>query len=232
MKTLQTYITEKLQFKDKIEFNFAKILNKIFGGPKPTTEVESIKNLKSFVEKQSNGEITVGIKRAKEIARDISNCVNKDEHLFSALWRDEPTIKKCFETMRWANKTDMSDNWQFIVYYKKDEPNKFVVDDESPYIIARKRADGTRPIKAWIDDEWKDDEWNEHISKKYPKYGDDWTWPNRIVWEYIAMLQDFDAYKERIKELEKENEIEKQNAIKERIKTLEDIIKTLKKEQK
>ena len=37
MKTLQTYITEKLQFKDTIEFNFAQILNNIFGGPNPTT---------------------------------------------------------------------------------------------------------------------------------------------------------------------------------------------------
>ena len=66
--------------------------------------------------------------------------------------------------------------------------------------------------------------------KKYPKNADDWSWPNRIVWEYIAMLQDFDAYKERIKELEKENEIEKQNEIKRRIKNLEDRLKTLRNE--
>ena len=36
-----------------------------------------------------------------------------------------------------------------------------VVDDESPYIIAKKREDGTRPIKSWIDDVW-----DEYISKK------------------------------------------------------------------
>lgn len=225
MKTLYTYITEKLTFKEKVSFNISKLMSKIFGGEKPTTEVESIKNIKSFVEKQSNGEITVGIKRAKEIARDISNCVNKDEHLFGAMSNGEPPIKKCFETMTWANGSDMSGDWQFIVYYKKDEPNKFVVDDESPYIIARKRADGTRPIKAWIDDVW-----DEHISKSYPKTADDWSWPNRIVWEYIAMLQDFDTYKERVETQEKTMEIERRNAIKERIKNLENVLKTLKNE--
>lgn len=225
MKTLQTYITERLQFKEKVSFNLCKILNKIFGLDKVTTEVESIKNIKSFVERQSNGEITLGIKRAKEIARDISNCVNKDEHLFGAMSDSEPTLKECFETMSWCNKGDMGDDWQFIVYYKKDEPNKFVVDDESPYIIARKRADGTRPIKAWIDDVW-----DEHISKNYPKDADDWSWPNRIVWEYMAMLQDFDTYKERVETREKTMEIERRKAIKERIKNLENALKALKNE--
>ena len=225
MKNLQTYIIERLGFKEKVSFNVYKILNKIFGLDKPTTEVEAIKNIKSFVEKQSNGEITLGIKRAKEIARDISNCVNKDEHLFGAMSNSEPTIKECFESMIWANEGEMTDDWQFIVYYKKDEPNKFVVDDESPYIIARKRADGTRPIKTWIDDVW-----DEHISKTYPKDADDWSWPNRIVWEYIFMLQDFDTYKERVETREKTMEIERRNAIKERIKNLENALKTLKNE--
>ena len=167
----------------------------------------------------------MGIKRAKKIARDISNCVNKDEHLFSTMSNSEPTIKECFESMTWGNEGDMTDDWQFIVYYKKDEPNKFVVDDESPYIIARKRADGTRPIKAWIDDVW-----DEHISKSFPKDADDWSWPNRIVWEYISMLQDFDTYKERVETREKTMEIERRNAIKERIKNLENALKTLKNE--
>lgn len=219
MKDLQTYITEKLRFKEKVSFNVCKILNKIFGLDKVTTEVEAIKNIKKFVERRTNNEITLGIKRAKEIARDISNCVNKDEHLFGNT--SEPTIKECFESMGWCNKGDMSDDWQFIVYYKKDEPNKFVVDDESPYIIAKKREDGTRPIKSWIDDVW-----DEYISKNYPKEADEWSWPNRIAWEYIPMLQDFDAYKERIKT----REIEKRKAIQERIKNLENELKALKNE--
>jgi hypothetical protein len=219
MKTLQTYITERLRFKEKIDFNIAKVFNKLFRLNPPTTEVEAIKNIKAFVERQTNGEITVGIKRAKEIKNDISNCLNKNVPLFGI--SDEPTIQECFESMRWCNKREMSDDWQFIVYYKKDEPNKFVVDDESPYIIASKRADGTRPIKSWVADDFED-----YLHDEYPTT--EWTWSDRIVYEYIPMLQDFEAYQEK----EKQKSAQRRKGIEDRINELERELKKLKDELK
>lgn len=213
-------INEKLTLKEKISFNVAKVLNKLFRLNPPTTEVEAIKNIKAFVERRSNGEITVGIKRAKEIKKDLSNCLNKNVPLFGI--SSEPTIKECFETMRWCNKRDMSDDWQFIVYRKKGgSDNSFVVDDESPYIIASKRADGTRPIKAWVADDFED-----YLHDEYPTT--EWTWSDRIVYEYIAMLQDFDAYMEK----EKEKSAQRRKGIEDRINELENELKKLKDELK
>lgn len=222
MLSLKDYIliTERLTLKEKIGFNISKVLNKLFRLDPPTTEVEAIKNIKSFVEKCSNNEITVGIKRVKEIKRDMSNCLNKNVPLFGI--SDESTIKKCFETMKWCNNRDMSDDWQFIVYRKKGgSDNSFVVDDESPYIIASKRADGTRPIKAWVDDNFED-----YLHDEYPTEG--WTWSDRIVWEYIPMLQDFDAYQER----EKQKSAKRRKGIEDRINELEKELKKIKDELK
>lgn len=222
MLSLKDYIliTERLTLKEKIGFNITKVLNKLFRLDPPTTEVEAIKNIKSFVEKRYNNEITVGIKRAKEIKRDMSNCLNKNVHLFGI--SDEPTIKKCFETMKWCNNRDMSDDWQFIIYRKKGgSDNSFVVDDESPYIIASKRADGTRPIKAWVDDNFED-----YLHDEYPTEG--WTWSDRIVWEYIPMLQDFEAYQER----EKQKSAKRRKGIEDRINELEKELKKIKDELK
>lgn len=213
-------INEKLTLKEKISFNVAKVLNKLFRLNPPTTEVEAIKNIKAFVERRTNGEITVGIKRAKEIKKDLSNCLNKNVPLFGI--SSEPTIKECFETMTWCNKRDMSDDWQFIIYRKKGgSDNSFVVDDESPYIIASKRADGTRPIKAWVADDFED-----YLHDEYPTT--EWTWSDRIVYEYIAMLQDFDAYMEK----ENKKSAERRKGIEDRINELEKELKKLKDELK
>ena len=222
MLSLKDYIAinEKLTLKEKISFNVAKVLNKLFRLNPPTTEVEAIKNIKAFVERRSNGEITVGIKRVKEIKKDLSNCLNKNVPLFGI--SSEPTIKESFETMTWCNKRDMSDDWQFIVYRKKGgSDNSFVVDDESPYIIASKRADGTRPIKAWVADDFDD-----YVHDEYPTEG--WTWPDRIVWEYIPMLEDFEAYQEK----EKQKSAERRKGIEDRINELEKELKKLKDELK
>ena len=220
MKTLKCYINEKLTLKEKIGFNVAKVLNKLFRLNPPTTEVEAIKNIKSFVERQSNGEITVGIKRAKEIKRDLSNCLNKNVPLFGI--SSEPTIQECFESMKWCNNRDMSDDWQFIVYRKRGgSDNSFVIDDESPYIIASKRADGTRPIKAWVADDFED-----YLHDEYPT--SEWTWADRIVYEYIPMLQDFEAYQEK----EKQKSTKRRKSIEARINELEKELKKLKDELK
>ena len=220
MKTLKCYINEKLTQKEKIGFNVAKVLNKLFRLNPPTTEVEAIKNIKAFVERQSNGEITVGIKRAKEIKKDLLNCLNKNVPLFGI--SSEPTIQECFESMKWCNNRDMSDDWQFIVYRKRGgSDNSFVVDDESPYIIASKRADGTRPIKAWVADDFED-----YLHDEYPTT--EWTWSDRIVWEYIPMLQDFEAYQEK----EKQKSVQHRKCIEDRINELEKELKKLKDELK
>ena len=222
MVSLKDYmlIAERLTLKEKISFNVAKVLNKLFRLNPPTTEVEAIKNIKAFVERRTNGEITVGIKRAKEIKKDLSNCLNKDVPLFGI--SSEPTIKECFESMRWCNKRDMSEDWQFIVYRKKEgSDNSFVVDDESPYIIASKRADGTRPIKAWVADDFED-----YLHDEYPTT--EWTWSDRIVYEYIAMLQDFEAYQEK----EKQKSEQHRKGIEDRINELEKELKKLKDELK
>lgn len=217
MKDLQTYITEKLQFGEKVSFNLNKVFNKLFGLKPPTTEVEAIKNIKAFVERQTNGEITVGIKRAREIKKNLNNCVNKDETLFGI--SSYPTIAECFNNMTWANKREMTDDWQFIVYYKKSDKNKFVVDDESPYIIASKRADGTRPIKTWVNDDFED-----YLHDEMPTT--EWTWADRIVYDYILMLQDFEAYTER----ENKKDAAKRKSAEERISQLEAELKKLKDE--
>ncbi len=219
MKNLQTYITEKLLLGEKIDFNLAKVFNKLFRLSPPTTEVEAIKNIKAFVERQTNGEITAGIKRAREIKKNLNNCVNKDEPLFGI--SSDPTIAECFNNMTWANKREMTDDWQFIVYYKKGDRNKFVVDDESPYIIASKRADGTRPIKAWVADDFED-----YLHDEYPTT--EWTWADRIVYDYILMLQDIDAYNER----ETKKASEKRKSIEDRIAQLESELKKLKEDIK
>jgi hypothetical protein len=219
MKDLQTYITEKLRLGEKISFNLNKVFNKLFRLPPPTTEVEAIKNIKAFVERQTNGEITAGIKRAREIKKNLNNCVNKDEPLFGI--SSDPTIAECFDNMTWANKREMSDDWQFIVYYKKGDKDKFVVDDESPYIIASKRADGTRPIKAWVADDFED-----YLHDEYPTT--EWTWADRIVYDYILMLQDIDAYNER----ETKKASEKRKSIEDRIAQLESELKKLKEDIK
>ena len=219
MKDLQTYITEKLRFGEKVSFNLNKVFNKLFRLSPPTTEVEAIKNIKAFVERQTNSEITVGIKRAREIKKNLNNCVNKDEPLFGI--SSDPTIAECFNNMTWANKREMTEDWQFIVYYKKDDKDRFVVDDESPYIIASKRADGTRPIKAWVADDFED-----YLHDEYPTT--EWTWADRIVYDYILMLQDIDAYNER----ETKKASEKRKSIEDRIAQLESELKKLKEDIK
>ena len=124
--------------------------------------------------------------------------------------------------MKWCNDRDMTDDWQFIVYRKKDGYDKsFVVDDESPYVIASKRADGTRPIKAWVTDDFEN-----YLHDEYPTEG--WTWGDRIVWEYIPMLQDFEAYQEKEKQKSKKH----RKCIEDRINKLENELKKIKDELK
>ena len=213
-------ISERLSLKEKIGFNVNKVLNKLFRLDPPTTEVEAIKNIKAFVERRSNGEITVGIKRAKEIKRDMLNCLNKNVPLFGI--SGEPTIQECFKSMKWCNNRDITDDWQFIVYRKKDGYDKsFVVDDESPYVIASKRADGTRPIKAWVTGDFEN-----YLHDEYPTEG--WTWGDRIVWEYIPMLQNFEAYQEKEKQKSKKH----RKCIEDRINELENELKKIKDELK
>lgn len=220
MKSLQDYIYEKLNFKDKMEFALNKVFASVFRMSQPITTEQGIKNIKKFVERRSDGKVTIGIKRAKEIKRDLANCLNKDSVLFGS--STGRTIGECFETMEWGHDDNhlrkMDDNWQFIVYRKTDAADKtYVIDDESLYVIALKRVDGTRPIIAWIHDDW-----DEYVHDEKGTEG--WSWPDRIVYEYIPMLTDFAAYKAKKDEIKKKN---KENTM-ERIKKLEQELAELK----
>ena len=61
---------------------------------------------------------------------------------------------------------------------------------------------------------------------EYPTEG--WTWSDRIVWEYIPMLRDFDAYQER----EKQKSDKRRKGIEDRINELEKELKKIKDELK
>ena len=61
---------------------------------------------------------------------------------------------------------------------------------------------------------------------EYPTEG--WTWGDRIVWEYIPMLQDFEAYQEK----EKQKSEKHRKCIEDRINELENELKKIKDELK
>ena len=66
----------------------------------------------------------------------------------------------------------------------------------------------------------------DYLHDEYPTEG--WTWSDRIVWEYIPMLQDFEAYQER----EKQKSAKRRKGIEDRINELEKELKKIKDELK
>ena len=65
------------------------------------------------------------------------------------------------------------------------------------------------------------DDFEDYLHDEYPTT--EWTWADRIVYDYILMLQDIDAYNER----ETKKATEKRKSIEDRIAQLESELKKL-----
>ena len=172
MKNFKTYITEKLNAKDRLEYIIAKLF-----GDAATTE-KSVKEYKKFVDKYSEGKCGLAIKRTKEILNTLDNCINADMPLMG--YKGD-TIRECFNKGRLASNLPLDDKEQpFIVIYNKKNPSKYVLDYESIWFLSSKREDGTRPLHGNYSN------WEGGLTKEDdPDHG--YTYADRVVYTYIPL---------------------------------------------
>lgn len=151
MKQFKEYITEKLSFRDA----FYKFSCKIMG-LECITQDKYIKELKAFVQENSNNRCSIIIKTYKQIKSDLNNCLNKNENVPISISNSiNMTIKEAINKGKWFNNITLNDNTPFVCYYSKDNKDKYVLEPDSLFFIAAKTNKGYREIKCglWLDDD-------------------------------------------------------------------------------
>jgi hypothetical protein len=214
MKTLNQYITEKLNRKDKFEY----ILAKLFGDA-ATTE-KSVKEYKKFVDKYSEGKCGVAIKRTRQILKTMDDCINADMSWMG--YDPRRTIRECFNKGRLASNLPLDDKEQpFIVIYSKENPSKYVLDAESIWFLSSKREDGTRPLHGNYSN------WEGGLTKEDdPDHG--YTYADRVVYTYIPLALNPKEEIEKYEKTMKERKAQIRKGIEDRLKELEQRVAELK----
>ena len=213
MKTLNQYITEKLNAKDKWEY----IIAKLFGGA-ATTE-KCVSEYRKFVDKYSEGKCGVAIKRTKEILKTMDDCINADMHRYC--YKGD-TIRDCFNKGRFATNLPLTDKEQpFLIIYDKKNPSKYVLDDESIWFLSSKREDGTRPLHGNYSD------WEGGLTKEDdPHHG--YTHADLVVYTYIPLALNPEEEIKKYEERKKEYREQIRKGIEDRMKEIEKRIAELK----
>lgn len=151
MKDLSTYIIESIQLNEKLSVKqaFVQWIDKHIFGVDTKEPHEQAKYIKSEIEKSSDGKVSVVIKRAKDIERDISNCINKDD---TTIWNSHNqksyTLEQAFKERVFWNTVELDDNCPFICFYAKNNKNLYYVWEESPWMLSTKDKNGNRDAKG------------------------------------------------------------------------------------
>lgn len=213
MKNFKTYITEKLNAKDRLEYIIAKLF-----GDAATTE-KSVKEYKKFVEKYSEGKCSIAIKRTRQILKTLDDCINIDMPLMG--YKGE-TIRECFDKGRLASNLPLDDKEQpFIVIYSKENPSKYVLDYESIWFLSSKREDGTRPLRGNYSD------WEGGLTKEDdPDHG--YTYADKVVYTLIPLALNPEEEIEKYENRKKEYRAQIRKGIDDRMKEIEQRIAELK----
>lgn len=153
MMTLKEYIleskinpiNEKLSFGDKIDyFIFTKIFKQDW-----VTQAQYIKRVKKVVEENSDNKVSIILKKYKDIKKDFSNCLNKDEELSSHDWGTF-TIEKGIKEAHWWNDIKLEDDFPFMCYYNRSNKDKYVLEPDSLWFLKQKNAKGNRELMGGL----------------------------------------------------------------------------------
>ena len=152
MKPLNEYITEKLSMGDKV----LRFFSKLMFDDEPTQD-EYVKQLKKFVESNSNNKVSISIKRLHELRRDLGNVINAELGTTWLTWpttewhNQNQTVRDMIVNGTFHNgEIELFDNTPFVCFYARGS-KKYVVDFNSVYYLSLKNDDGTRPLKTVFD---------------------------------------------------------------------------------
>lgn len=201
-----TSINEKLSFSDKLYYIGCKIM-----GLDCMTQGKYIKELKKFVEDNSNNKVSIIVKTYKQIKNDLNNCLNKDEEIMSHDW-GKFSIERGIKEAHWFNGISLEDNFPFVCYYNRSNKNKYVLEPDSLWFIKSKDKNGNREMIGYLSLD----------SENPAAFG--WTVKNIR----IPQALDYNAYLEDKKKQSEEEKKKEQESIKATIKRMEDELAKLK----
>ena len=200
-------INEKLSFGDKIEyFIFTKIFKQDW-----VTQAQYIKRVKKVVEENSDNKVSIILKKYKDIKKDFSNCLNKDEELSSHDWGTF-SIEKGIKEAHWWNDIKLEDNFPFLCYYNRNDKDKYVLEPDSLWFLKQKNAKGNRELMGGLSLDTE----NEH------SFG--WLIKNYR----IPQALDYTKWEEERNKKNAEFKKKEQESIKASIKRMEDELNKLK----
>ena len=215
MMTLKEYIleskinqiNEKLSFGDKIDY---VIFTKIFK-QEGVTQEQYIKRVKKVVEENSDNKVSIILKKYKDIKKNFSNCLNKDEELSSHDWGTF-TIERGIKEAHWWNDIKLEDNFPFMCYYNRSNKDKYVLEPDSLFFIKQKNEKGNRELMGYLS-----------LDEDNPA-----AFGYLIKHLRIPQALDYDAWLENKKKQDEEEKKKEQESIKASIKRMEDELAKLK----
>ena len=197
-----TSINEKLSFSDKLYYIGCKIM-----GLDCMTQGKYIKELKKFVEEQSDNKVSIIIKKYKDIKSDLNNCVNKDEKFYANL-----EIENSIKDGHWWNNIKLDDNFPFVCYYNRSNKDKYVLEPDSLFFIKQKNEKGNRELMGYLS-----------LDEDNPA-----AFGYLIKHLRIPQALDYDAWLENKNKQDEEEKKKEQESIKASIKRMEDELAKLK----
>ena len=215
MMSLKEYITEsevisineKLSFGDKIDyFIFTKIFKQDW-----VTQEQYIKRVKKVVEENSDNKVSIILKKYKDIKKDLSNCLNKDEELSSHDWGTF-SIEKGIKEAHWWNDIKLEDDFPFLCYYNRSNKDKYVLEPDSLWFLKQKNAKGNRELMGGLSLDTEDERSFGWLIKNYR----------------IPQALDYAKWEEERNKKDEEFKKKEQESIKASIKRMEDELVKLK----
>ena len=197
-----------LTFWDKVDkYFFAKIF-----GWEVLTQAEYTLRLKKFVEENSDNQVSICLKKYREVKKDIENCLNKEEKISSHEWGDF-TIEKGILEAHWWNDIHLVDEQPFVCYYNRNNKDKYVLEPDSLWFLREKKKGKYRTLEGGL---------CLDPSESY-SYG------AMIIKRCIPQALNYDKWYQEAIEKHKKYLEEKKESVQERIKNIEKELKELKK---
>ena len=196
-----------LTFWDKVHKYF---FGKVIFHCEILTQAEYVLRVKKFVEEHSDNQVSICIKKYKEVKKDLDNCLNKTEEVTSHDWGTF-NIEKGILEAHWWNDIHLVDDQPFVCYYNRKNKDKYILEQESLWFL-REKKNGYRTLEGGL---------MLDTSEPY-SYG------SMIIKRCIPQALDYDKwYKEATERYNKYLEKQKQS-VQERIKNIESELKQLK----